>query len=84
MTGAYDHYAEARRVGAAMRAEGFEVHAGALEDAIAPGFTSTEILMALRWHLARFLTAKPEGSPNLQRSAKNLHKRIDAALAQSG
>ena len=80
----YDHYAEARRVAAAMRDEGFQDAAQALDDAIAAGFTSTEILMALRWHLAQFLAAELEGSPNLRQSAKYLHKRIDAALDQSG
>lgn len=84
MTGANDYYGEARRLSAAMRGEGFAENARALEDAIAAGFTSSEILMALRWHLARFLTAKPSGSPDLQRRAKALHRRIDAALAQNG
>ena len=64
-----------------MRDEGFERDARALEDAIAAGFTSSEILMALRWHLDRFLEAKPAGSRDLRRSAKDLRRRIDAALA---
>ena len=84
MTVPYDHYGEARRVAAAMRDEGLQEAAQTLEDAIAAGFTSTEILMALRWHLAQFLAAKLEGSPNLRQSAKDLHQRIDAALDQSG
>jgi len=79
--GAYDYYGEARRVSTAMRSEGFERDAQALEDAIAAGFTSSEILMALRWHLDRFLAAKPDGSSTLRRSAKDLRNRIDAALA---
>ena len=83
MTGAYDHYAEARRVAAAMRDEGFQDTAQALEDVIAAGFTSTEILMALRWHLAQFLTAEPRGSFALRLSAEALHERIDAALDRS-
>ena len=81
MTGSYDYYGEARRLSAAMRDEGLEADAQALEDAIAAGFTSSEILMALRWHLDRFMEAKPEGSSTLRRSAKDLRNRIDAALA---
>ena len=81
MTGAYDCYGEARRVSATMRDEGFGPDAQALEDAIAAGFTSSEILMALRWHLDRILEAKPDGSSTLRRSAKDLRNRIDAALA---
>jgi hypothetical protein len=84
MTGSTDYYGEARRVSAAMRREGFEENARAFEDAIAAGFTSSEILMALRWHLDRFLEAKPDASGTLRRSAKALHKRIDATLDQSG
>jgi len=65
-----------------MRGEGFEENARTLEDAIAAGFTSSEILMALRWHLDRFLEVKPAGSRALLRSARDLRKRIDAALDQ--
>ena len=84
MTQTHDHYGEARRVVAAMRGEGFEQNARALEDAIAAGFTSSEILMALRWHLAQFLATEPRGSDALRQSAEALHERIDAALDQSG
>ena len=84
MREAYDHYAEARRVIAAMREEGLQDPAQALDDAIAAGFTSTEILMVLRWHLAQFLSAQPAGSGALRQSAEALHKRIDATLDQSG
>ena len=80
MTDDYDHYAEAQRVASGMRLEGFEDHAEAVEDAIAAGFTSTEFLMALRWHLDIFLRSKPAGSKALRSSAKGLRKQIDKIL----
>lgn len=78
---AYDYYGEARRLMVAMRDEGFDEAARALDDAIKAGFTATEILMALRWHIDRFLDANPGCSKALTRAARDLRNRIDQALA---
>ena len=81
MTCAYDHYAATWRLIAALRDETFDEAARALEDAMAAGFTSSEILMALRWHLRQFLAAHPGASPAVRRKAEDLERRIDATLA---
>lgn len=78
---AYDYYGAARRLMVTMRNEGFDEAARALDDAIKAGFTATEILMALRWHIDRFLDANPGCSKALTRAARDLRNRIDQALA---
>lgn len=79
-----DYYGMARQVAGHAREEGHEDFATALEDAIAAGFTSGEILMALRWHLNRFLDAAADRSEALERAARDLRDRIETALTQPG
>ena len=76
-----DYYGDARRLIAMMEAEGFAAAARTLDDAIEAGFTATEILMALRWQIDRFLETTPACSKSLLGAAKNLRNRIDQALA---
>lgn len=78
---ACDYYGAARRLTGLLRNEGFGEVARALDDAIKAGFTATEILMALRWHIDRFLDANPGCSKALTRAARDLRNRIDRALA---
>ena len=78
---AYDYYGEARRLMVMMRHGGFDEAARALDDAITAGFTATEILMALRWHIDRFLDTNPGCSKALRQDARDLRNRIDQALA---
>ena len=76
----YDCYGEARRLIAMMKVEGFSDAAATLDDAIKAGFTASEILMALRWQIDRFLAPTPDCSDDLLKSARNLRGHIDELL----
>ena len=55
---ARDYYAEARQIASRLLAEGFAEWANKFDDAIARGFTATEILMALRWEARQLQEAR--------------------------
>jgi hypothetical protein len=76
-----DYYAMAREVASALRAEGLGDWGSRLEDAIAAGATSTEILMALRWHLRALRSNPVQLSPETERAVRQLLAVIEHALA---
>jgi len=75
-----DYYAIAAEIARALRAEGFGEWGGRLEEAIANGFSSTEILTALRWHLRELRSSPARLSPDTERAVRNLLGAIERAL----
>lgn len=78
-----DYYDEARQLASAIRtsAEAQAVSAARIEDAIASGFTATEILMGLRFQIRELLGDDRVSLPSdVRTSASELAGAIDEAL----
>ena len=76
----YDYYAEAKYLAETLKEEGFGDWALRILSAMEEGVTATEILMMLRWNLENFLKSQ-SGSEKVIDRAKQLNKKIDAALS---
>jgi len=75
-----DYYDEARRLATALEIEGFPDESRRLVEAIEDGFTSTEILMALRHVLEEFLGGGTMPKAETERIVRSLAKAIGEAL----
>lgn len=76
-----DYYNDAEEVAERLRAQGDAVWGDKLTRAIEEGFTSTEILMALRYHLDDLLRNGPVLDADTESLAVSLRSDIDAALS---
>ena len=79
---ATDYHEEARNVALELKSMGLDAEASALVDAIEPGSTGTEILMASRWHLERIDTSA--FSSQLGHRVDGLREAIETALGANG
>ncbi len=77
---ARDYVAEARAVGLTIGGPDAPVWRERLEDVIQGGATGSEILMGLRWVLARILTEAELGAADRDRAGE-LHRAVDEALS---
>ena len=78
---ALDIYSEAEIVIEALGRQGLGADGEALRDAIRAGSTSTEILMAMRWHL-RHLSGSPHSvDDDTKRRIRSLLLELDRILA---
>ena len=75
-----DYYADAHSLAARLDEAGFIAEAEQLRDAIRNGSTSTEILMRLRWELAKLSKSALPLTPSLRRDAETLEHAIRSAL----
>ena len=74
-----DYYDEARNLARLMSSEGIQSESIGIHQAIDEGFTSTEILMGIRFHVSLFLSSR-EGSSELRRYAEEIKMKIDELL----
>ena len=74
-----DYYDESRSLAAMMRLEGIQNESMGILRAIDEGFTSTEILMGIRFHISLFLSSR-EGTSELRRNAEEIKMKIDGVL----
>lgn len=79
---ARDYYGEARAIADELDASGHSATAADLRGAIEAGFTSTEILMALRWHLRNALAEECDLG-GAREKMRSLEQGIDQALGDS-
>jgi hypothetical protein len=78
-----DPYADATALAAMLKARHLPDWATKLEDVIAAGATSTEILMGIRWVLQELL-AYTQLDATVQEAATELVARVNALLALVG
>ena len=78
----FDFYLHAHRIADDLGKHGHREYKKSLEDAIAGGSTSTEILMAIRWNLQRCLKEKGILSLGLKRQITDLISKIDDVLRE--
>jgi hypothetical protein len=77
---ARDYYAEATELAGRLWDEGNKEWADRLTEVIETGFTSSEILMGLRYQLGQLLSGGPSLPEGLRAQAKSLYEAIDSAL----
>lgn len=75
-----DLYLTARQIALNLRDEGEVEWATKLEDAIAFGSTSTEILMAIRWHLQQLEDNRVKCSTTTKALVISLLQRLESFL----
>lgn len=77
---AVDYYGEARNISSALLDLNFKKEGNELNDAIKFGSTSTEILLALRYHLTKLVNniKLPE---ELEKNSTDLIRAINQALS---
>lgn len=76
----YDFYDEAENIACELEKQSQEPLASLLRKDVSEGFTSTEILMSLRYHIAPAATDASVALSTRKR-IKNLIKKIDIALS---
>lgn len=69
---AVEYYAKLSEIMSDLTTQGFGAQAEAIRNAMSAGATSTEILMAARWHLEQIECLKIEGS-----TARKIGELID-------
>jgi hypothetical protein len=78
---ARDYYAEARALAVKLADGGCGAWAQRLTDMIDAGATGTEIVMGLRWVLARLLEDDDAVPADLRTEARGLHRALDKLLS---
>ncbi len=76
----FDHYSAAKKIAESLNQEGYESVAIQITDDL-EGFSGTEIFMALRFHLDKFLVSKADCSANLKESISELLAELARGLA---
>jgi len=77
---ARDYYQEAHRLALLLNQDGLPDWATRFEEAISVGFTATEILMALRWHVQQLKNARLHLSAETRRQLERLLAGLDEVL----
>jgi hypothetical protein len=77
---ARDYYADAMSLAATLAERGYHKWSQQLTDTMAAGATATEIVMGLRWILARMLQEEDCLPANLREEARQLHQGLDRSL----
>ena len=78
----FDFYLHAHRIADDLGKHGQREWKKSIEDAIADGSTSTEILMAIRWNLQKCLKEKGLISLRLKKQITDLISKIDDVLRE--
>lgn len=71
---------EARALGVRVWDAGWPEWSRRIDESVASGATSSEILMGVRWTLGQMVAEEPEIPRELSRDAEKLAKRIGKAL----
>lgn len=82
MVSAYDFYDTAKKIAKNLSETGLSDWSDRITGAIAAGFTSGEILGAIRWELKELLKSKPVLPKSLELAISNLIAGIDEAFKQ--
>jgi hypothetical protein len=77
---ARDYYAETRDLANKLAEQGYGSWSQRLTDEMAAGATGTEIVMGLRWTLARLLETEAALPAGLREEAQGLHGALDRLL----
>jgi hypothetical protein len=75
-----DYYLEAHHLAHQLAGAGLDGWSTVLEDVLAGGSTSTEILMGLRWNLRKLIQDEDGLDAGIRAAAGELADAIDAAL----
>ncbi|MCP4546600.1 MAG: hypothetical protein GY835_09070 [bacterium] len=76
-----DYYEEAHQLSRLLADEGLEDWARRIEEAIAGGFTASEILMALRWQSQQLQGARPSLSREVRHRLRTFLAGLEQALS---
>jgi hypothetical protein len=75
----YEHYKETKRLASLLVQDGAKGYSDLLLDAMVEGATSSEIGMALKWHVKNILKLDSI-SKETRECARRLHKELNKAL----
>ena len=75
-----DYYEETREIGDLLAASGLEVERQQLTEVVAAGFTATEILSGVSWHLTRIAGQYPDLDASLRARIKILVAALEKVL----
>lgn len=74
------YYEMTEEVSSMLEGAGKSAEARILIDTIRAGFTATEILSGVRWHLRRILEANPDLAPHIRTRMTSLAEMLDGAF----